>query len=93
MDGNWKTLPLVNFGKKNYNNNAGNNAGEPQRKGVGKCTDAEQNMVLNIAKRIEVLTDEQFEQLIYLISFLQEQESFQYDPDRAHQVLRSIELI
>ena len=39
MDGNWKTLPLVNFGKKNYNNDAGNNVGEPQREGVGKCVD------------------------------------------------------
>ena len=55
MDGNWKTLPLVNFGKKNYNNNASNNAGEPQREGVGECADADNLKFLERKAIIDVI--------------------------------------
>ena len=79
MDGNWKTLPLVNFGKKNYNNDAGNNAGEPQQEGVGECTDAE---ILELNKLAKKLNSKHRLQISLLLRFLavssDEQQKRQY---------------
>lgn len=62
MNETWKTLPLVNFGKKNYNNDAGNNAGEPQREGVGKCVDWNKETLID---KLLSLNEQEIKILIY----------------------------
>lgn len=52
MNENWKTLPVENIGKENYNKGAGNNAGELQRKEVGECTDADKLRKQNSEKQL-----------------------------------------
>ena len=75
MNENWKTLPVENIGKENYNKGAGNNAGEVQREGVGECTDGE---LLNqeILKIFQNLQPEKQEEFICFVRslFLTEQE-------------------
>ena len=75
-----KTLPLEKISNGNYNNVAGNNiAGEPQRKWVGKCTDAD---IRELNKLIENLNLKHRLQLSLLIHFLavssDEQQKKQY---------------
>ena len=70
-----KTLPLVKISHGNYNNVAGNIAGEPQQEGVGKCTDAEllNQEILKIFQNLQPKKQEEFICLVRSL-FLTEQE-------------------
>ena len=47
-----KTLPLQKISNGNYNNVAGNIAGEPQQEGVGKCAENDYTEIPNNIKKL-----------------------------------------